>query len=390
MAGAAAPPMRKGRSKSHDDMVVTGDLLGLSPEMKRATVRERRASNPDSPSDTARLKASLQDFQGASQGARKDGVGAPIPSELCEDAHALREFLRATPGADADTSTDHVAPLMHACFSQQPECVQLLLSAGANTKAGCGKRNLTALHLVTESKFHESTSALILMLVGAGADVNQGDANGATPLFIACKGGKTECARLLVEMGADVNRFVREGKGSMTPLTVACLHGHEGCVAELLKGKADPRLKCVPTNDWVVRYTMRDKGGGEASPLNCVVLGGSIRCAERLIAQLSLEHGPPARGAQLDPGDADTAMALRLAYSRDHTEIAAEIEAAFKRFSASPAADRSMYARLKMQSSSYLGGSMQALGTQSPGPSTPDSTPSGTPTMMRPHAHTVG
>ncbi len=60
---------------------------------------------------------------------------------------------------------------------------------------------------------------LVKSLVENGADVNQPDGNGNTPLFIACKNGNKALAKYLIDNGADVNQ--PDGNGN-TPLFIAC------------------------------------------------------------------------------------------------------------------------------------------------------------------------
>ena len=55
-----------------------------------------------------------------------------------------------------------------------------------------------------------------------GADVNQADEEGRTPLYIACQNGHVDAARLLLDKGADVNWAAQYGR---TPLFVACQEG---------------------------------------------------------------------------------------------------------------------------------------------------------------------
>ena len=52
-------------------------------------------------------------------------------------------------------------------------------------------------------------TAELKQLLDDGADINEEDECGKTPLWIACRNGEYECAKLLIERGADLNRHGR-------------------------------------------------------------------------------------------------------------------------------------------------------------------------------------
>jgi hypothetical protein len=83
--------------------------------------------------------------------------------------------------------------------------------------------------------------------VEAGADKDKADANGYSPLHIACENGHIEVVRLLVEAGADKDKAMANG---YTPLFIACQNGHVEVVRLLVEPGADNghpmTIKCTP------------------------------------------------------------------------------------------------------------------------------------------------
>jgi ankyrin repeat protein len=75
-------------------------------------------------------------------------------------------------------------------------------------------------------------------LLGLGADINEGNKEGDTPLYVAAKWGHSEMVRLLLQLGADRSaRSSQEAsgvKGRATPAEVARKAGHEG-VARMIE-----------------------------------------------------------------------------------------------------------------------------------------------------------
>lgn len=92
----------------------------------------------------------------------------------------------------------------------------------------------------TEVSLHASVlqgnNEAVRQLIEAGADLDQKDAYGSTPLIIAATFGKPEAADLLIAAGADLEITNNEGS---TPLHIAALFGREEIVGMLLDGGAD-------------------------------------------------------------------------------------------------------------------------------------------------------
>lgn len=120
--------------------------------------------------------------------------------------------------------------LMWAAAEDHPEVVKLLIAHGADPKirssdrdttppklmagtpaAPISKGGLTALVFAARQGSIESAKALI----GAGADINQGDADGNNPLLIAILNNHDELAQILIDKGADVNAVNKDGRSPL-------------------------------------------------------------------------------------------------------------------------------------------------------------------------------
>eukprot|EP00042_Codosiga_hollandica_P052024 m.653224 g.653224 ORF g.653224 m.653224 type:complete len:100 (+) comp58402_c0_seq22:1201-1500(+) len=88
-------------------------------------------------------------------------------------------------------------------------------------------------------------------LVSQGASILQADKDGLTPLYVACLHGHLEVVKWLIRQGASVTQT--EAKGS-TPLHAACFNGHLPVVEFLLTLDANPLL---PNQVSCSRHLMR-------------------------------------------------------------------------------------------------------------------------------------
>ena len=77
----------------------------------------------------------------------------------------------------------------------------------------------------------------LLQLLDDGAAIDQTRGDGVTPLWIACRNGRVDAARLLLERGADVDQARR--KDGWTPLMVVCQTGQVEAVRLLLENGAE-------------------------------------------------------------------------------------------------------------------------------------------------------
>ena len=104
----------------------------------------------------------------------------------------------------------------------------------------------------------------VLRLLRAGADVNQNVINGDAPLSIACYEGHVDCARLLIENEADVDKArIEDGA---TPLLIACYEGHVDCARQLIENNADVD-RATTDNGVTPLYIACDKGHADCTRL---------------------------------------------------------------------------------------------------------------------------
>ncbi|MBQ3526620.1 MAG: ankyrin repeat domain-containing protein [Akkermansia sp.] len=103
--------------------------------------------------------------------------------------------------------------LIRAARDNQTECLKVLLELGVSPDAPDDKSE-NALHTCAALGYAEG----VKLLLHAGADMNMRSAahGGSTPLMLAANNNQTECAKLLVEAGAD--GFIRTDTWSYTAL----------------------------------------------------------------------------------------------------------------------------------------------------------------------------
>ena len=135
-------------------------------------------------------------------------------------------------GADANAKENFrgQTSLMWAAAENHPDVVKLLIAHGADPKVRSSDRDttppklmagtpaapisrggLTALVFAARQGSIESAKALI----EAGADINQGDADGNNPLLIAILNNHDELAQMLIDKGADVNAVNKDGRSPL-------------------------------------------------------------------------------------------------------------------------------------------------------------------------------
>jgi len=147
---------------------------------------------------------------------KPDRRGQTALGRAVQSNRAEAVALLVTAGADLDTPSGGVPPLLLAVLNRQPDNIALFVEKGANVNLA-DTDGRTPLLVATENAQME----LVQALVAKGANVNAKDARGQTPLSLAKRGRQTEIAAFLTEHGATepVNTYGRDpyGREGMSP-----------------------------------------------------------------------------------------------------------------------------------------------------------------------------
>ena len=128
-------------------------------------------------------------------------------------------------------------PLMCAAQSGNIEACKLLLMNGASVKAK-DHDGLTALHYAAKYNHPE----VVELLVAHGADCKEKHSRGSTPLHLAAGFGAVQCIKNLL-MSSSVPLVNIQGGGKQTPLHFAVHNHHPECAKVLLEAGADPNAQ---------------------------------------------------------------------------------------------------------------------------------------------------
>lgn len=137
---------------------------------------------------------------------------------------------------------DGTTPLQWAIYHENPEIVELLISAGADVEA-TNREGVTPLALAAQTGNPE----LVELLLDAGANVNNTMANGETPLMMAARTGNIDTIQLILDHGADID--ATEKLRGTTALMWAAANRNAAAVKLLIENGASLSARSAATNE---------------------------------------------------------------------------------------------------------------------------------------------
>ncbi len=194
----------------------------------------------------SRNRAAASDLLRQTLAERPRGVSELLLSRaavvLRDDPFGQQRFSSATP-VHLASFLGSLATLREMILALKRSCSD----TGSETDVGRVVGSLcdgctSAAHLAAWGGDHAECLELVCR---AGCDVSQRRASGATVLYIAAARGFTRCVRAALALGASPRAAHKVG--GITPVMIACEHGHAESVAALLS--SDPALASCPDND---------------------------------------------------------------------------------------------------------------------------------------------
>ena len=169
---------------------------------------------------------------------------------VVEGPPKLVEYL-LTHGAEVNVANEYGnTPLDAATAFDKTETIALLQQAGATHGEGFrikaaptatgGHTPTNTLNADLRNAAKEGNTEEVELLLDRGANIEDKDIDGHTPLLLAAKWGKTETVELLLDRGANIEAKGRYGK---TPLLLAAEEGDAEKVERLLNRGANIEAK---------------------------------------------------------------------------------------------------------------------------------------------------
>lgn len=223
------------------------------------------------------------------------GMSKALLSQAASEGYSKRVefFLKLGTNIETRWFSKNRTPLWLAAGRGHLECVELLLSHGANIEA---KAENGGTPLWNAADTGHSNCIELLFRYGANIEAKAG--YGITPLWTAAHGGHSNCVDLLLRCGSNIEAMADCG---ITPLWAAAHEGRFNCVELLLNHRADIEAKKISNNAtplWVAAerghmefvelllhygaFTQAKDWDSGMTPLQAASRGGHTKCAELL------------------------------------------------------------------------------------------------------------
>ncbi|MCC7125327.1 MAG: ankyrin repeat domain-containing protein, partial [Acidobacteria bacterium] len=184
------------------------------------------------------------------QAAPQTSRGAVADAAQRGDRDAVRTLLKDAADVNASQG-DGMTGLHWAAMNGDAELAQMLVYAGANVHATTRLGNYTPLFLAAR----QGNTAVIPVLVKAGADPKQATGTGTTPLMVAAASGSVETVQALIAAGVDVN--ATENVRGLNALMFAASANRADVIRVLAKSGAD-----VSTGTKIIDLSAMTRSGG--------------------------------------------------------------------------------------------------------------------------------
>ncbi|KAK6184248.1 hypothetical protein SNE40_006754 [Patella caerulea] len=183
--------------------------------------------------------------------------------EACEnlDAEAIQRLVEEGHNVNQVTfeweGTCHLASCLHVCLSVpvrpknqklRQRCLEILLQEGADPN----QRNHRGETPIMIAESYNDTDS-IQQLIAAGGDVKKLSYNGKTALFNAILGGRVETAEVLLRAGADINEKFPGYKGFILQ---AAKQGNTSVLRYLIKAGCDINQTCGDRGASALHYSI--------------------------------------------------------------------------------------------------------------------------------------
>ena len=262
-----------------------------------------RRSAKVAPTPTSPLEAELSELR-----SRLEAVEAPIAAEVAELRARLDFVERASPhhSPDAADRVHSRLDFVERSSPHSPDGANRVHRTDASPYSSASRTRALGQELErmrttaqTDGESLRATEAAAEEARASGVnDINSPtDAEGRTPLYVACTKGHIDAARLLLDKGAAVDRARNNGS---TPLYAACFNGHVEVTRLLLNKGAE--------------VDRANDGGG--TPLFVACQEGRADAARLLLDN----------GAKVDMAEKDGRTPLDIAKSQGHSSIVALLE----------------------------------------------------------------